>query len=75
MMDHVPYLLGAAAGTKQVSIRAGDVHTAMKLKDRMPAVATALGAKTFETAYRVRCLGRPGPHNGANLTFTFEVEP
>jgi hypothetical protein len=41
MMDHVPYLLGAAAGTKQVSIRAGDVHTAMTLKDRMPAVASA----------------------------------
>ena len=39
------------------------------------SIAAALGAKTFETAYRVRCLGRPGPHNGAKLTFTFEVEP
>jgi 5-methylcytosine-specific restriction protein B len=63
------------AGTKQVSIRAGDVHTAMKLKDRVPAVASDLGAKTFETAYRVRCLGRTGPHNGGNLTFSYEVEP
>jgi hypothetical protein len=50
MMDHVPYLLGAAAGTKQVSIRAGDVHTAMKLKDRMPAVATASGRTRAEGA-------------------------
>ena len=47
----------------------------MQLKDRMPAVASALGAKAFETAYRVKCIGRTGPHNGANLTFTFEVEP
>jgi 5-methylcytosine-specific restriction protein B len=63
------------AGTKQVTVRAGDVHAAMHLKDRMPAVASALGAKTFETDYRVRCVSRAGPHNGANLTFTFEVQP
>lgn len=64
-----------ATGTKHVTVRAGDVHRDMQLKDRMPAVASALGAKAFETAYRVKCIGRTGPHNGANLTFTFEVEP
>lgn len=63
------------AGTKLVTVRAGTVHSDMKLRDRMPAVASALGASTFETAYRVKCLSRTGPHNGANLTFTFEVEP
>lgn len=63
------------AGTKQVVIRAGDIHSAMKLKDRMPAVASALGAKIFETDYRVRCVSRTGPHNGANLRFTFEIVP
>ena len=31
------------AGTKQVLVRAGTIHTAMGLKDRMPAVAGALG--------------------------------
>ena len=49
---------------KQVTVRAADVYTGMKLKDRMPAVASALGAKVFETTYRVRCVGRTGPHNG-----------
>lgn len=63
------------AGAKQVTVRAGTVHTEMKLKDRMPAVASALGAKTFEVAFRVRCIERTGPHNGANLTFTFEIQP
>lgn len=62
-------------GITQVIVRAGDVHVAMGLKDRMPAVASALGAQTFEVEYRVRCLARTGPHNGANLTFTFEVQP
>ena len=63
-----------ASGTKQVTVRVGDVHAAMKLKDRMPAVAGALGAKVFETTYGVKCVGRTGPHNGANLTFTFELQ-
>ena len=47
------------------STRVGDVHTGMKLRDRMPAVAGALGAKVFETTYGVKCVGRTGPHNGA----------
>jgi hypothetical protein len=34
-----------ASGKKQVTVRAGHVHIAMKLKDRMPAVASSLGAK------------------------------
>ena len=64
-----------AAGTKQVIVRAGDVHKEMSLKDRMPAVTSALGATSFETEYRVRCIDRTGPHNGANMTFTFEIQP
>jgi 5-methylcytosine-specific restriction enzyme B len=63
------------AGTAQVAVRAGDVHKAMNLKDRMPAVASTLGAKTFETKYRVQCLARTGPHNGARLEFTFKILP
>ena len=61
------------AGKAEVEVRAGDVHSAMKLKDRMPAIASALGAKTFESTYGVQCLSRTGPHNGANLVFKFRV--
>lgn len=63
------------AGTKQVIVRAGTVHREMNLKNRMLAVTSALGSKAFEAAYRVRCIGRTGPHSGANLVFTFEVQP
>lgn len=64
-----------AEGKSLVSVRAGTVHSDMGLKDRMPAVASALGAKLFETRFRVRCIKREGPHNGANLVLVFEVLP
>lgn len=64
-----------SAKTGQVSVRAGTVHAEMKLKDRMPAVASALGSTRFEKEYRVRCVARTGPHNGSNLELTFEIEP
>jgi hypothetical protein len=51
------------------------IHKDMLLKDQMPSVASALGAKVFEIGYRVRCTSRPEPHNGANLEFTFDVLP
>ena len=41
----------------------------------MPAVTSALGANVFEAKYRVKCIARSGPHNGANLLFTFDIEP
>ncbi len=64
-----------AAGASQIVVRAGDVHKNMSLKDKMPAVTSALGANQFETAYRVKCVGRTGPHSGASLEFTFEIQP
>lgn len=64
-----------AAGQKQTVVRVGDVHSAMKLKNRLPAVAGALGATLFEKTYRVKRQSRVGPQNGASLTFTFNIEP
>jgi len=61
------------AGQTQIQVRAGDIHTEMGLHDGMPAVASAIGAKLFEKTHGVRCVARTGPHQGANLTFTFEV--
>ena len=58
-----------------VTIRAGDVHTEMGLRDQMPHVCSAIGANKFQTAYRVRLLRSEGPHNGANKRFTFEILP
>lgn len=60
-------------GEKRITIRSGDVHKAMNLKNSLPAVASALGAKMFETYARVRLVQREGPHMGANLFLTFDI--
>jgi 5-methylcytosine-specific restriction protein B len=60
-------------GDKVVKIRAGDVNDRMGLVSRQPAVAGALGADKFQDFARVRLISREGPHQGANLVFTFEI--
>lgn len=60
-------------GQRTVKIRAGDVNDAMGLRSRQPAVAGALGAIKFQEFAKVRLLTREGPHQGANLVFTFEL--
>lgn len=60
-------------GEHEITIRAGDVHSAMKLVGRMPAVCSALGTDKFQKEYRVRLVRREGPHLGANLRLTFEL--
>ena len=73
---NITYIVPArAAGETQVKVRAGDVHAGMKLESRMPAVTSALGANVFEAKYRVKCVARSGPHNGAHLWFTFDIQP
>ncbi len=61
-------------GEKQVSIRAGDVHSAMRYANRMPLVCAALGATKFETLAAVERLSLTGPTNGANAIFTFLIK-
>lgn len=60
-------------GENEITIRAGDIHKVMGLRDSMPAVASALGAQKFENFARVKLIKREGPHNGANLRFTFQL--
>ena len=63
------------AGKKQVTIRMGDVHKAMGLKDRLPAVCSAIQAEKFRTGCRVALLDQKGPLQGSNRLLTFEVLP
>jgi hypothetical protein len=62
-------------GQTRITIRAGDVPSAMQLSNRMPLVCSALRAKAFEVACRVNFVSEAGPHQGANKTMTFEVLP
>ena len=60
-------------GESTVTVRAGDVHKAMGLVNRMPAVGGALGAAKFENYANVRRIKSEGPHQGANLRLTFRL--
>jgi len=63
-----------AQGESQVEIRAGDIHSAMGYRNRMPWVCAALGAKKFEDIAEVERIGLTGPTNGANAIFTFRIK-
>lgn len=60
-------------GDATVVVRAGDVHEALGLKDRMPSVCGALDAAKFQEMAGVRLVNREGPPQGANVFFTFEL--
>lgn len=60
-------------GRSDVTIRAGDVHSDMKLTSRMPAVCGALSADKFLVLARLELLKRTGPGQGANAVFHYRV--
>ncbi|MNL17959.1 hypothetical protein D3C87_1390820 [compost metagenome] len=62
-----------AQGVKQVTIRSGDIHQKLGFQNRIPAVCSALAAKSFETMADVRLSSRQGPHTGANTVFTYDL--
>lgn len=61
------------AGEKRVSIRAGDVHKAMKLDNRVPAVCGALRTEEFQDRANVELKGCEGPFQSTTTTFHYEV--
>lgn len=63
-----------ARGQTTVSIRAGDVHSALGFKNRMPLVCSALGTIAFEEVAKVERVGIDGPTNGANAVFRFRLK-
>ncbi len=63
-----------ARGEATVSIRAGDVHSALGFKNRLPLVCSALGTVTFERGAKVERIGIEGPTNGANAVFRFRLK-
>lgn len=60
-------------GIKTVTVRAGDVHDEMGLKDKIPSVCGALGTKKFLKQYNLRLVKREGPSCSANVYFTYEI--
>lgn len=62
-----------AEGRRDLRIRAGDVHKAMKLVNRVPVVCSALAAGIFRDHYHVELIARQGPTQGANGVFVFAL--
>ena len=62
-----------AAGHRIVSIRAGDVHSALGYSNRLPLVCAAIGALLFCEENSVRRTAIAGPTNGANTVYEFEL--
>ena len=60
-------------GRKEITIRAGDVHTDLGFVSRMPAVCGALDTRKFQEEFGVELVERTGPHQGANVYFRFRI--
>jgi len=62
-----------AAKAYSVTIRAGDVHNALRLKNSHPSVCSAIGSLIFEESLKLKRISVDGPLNGSNTLFTFLV--
>jgi 5-methylcytosine-specific restriction protein B len=60
-------------GESTVSVRAGDVHSEMGFKNRLPNVCSALGSDKFETFASVKRVSLEGPSQGSNAVYTFRL--
>lgn len=68
--------LARARGDKTVIFRAGDVHTALGLENRMPNVCQVLKGRPFHEMCRVEIVRRicsPPSGQGANLIIEFRI--
>ena len=61
------------AGLRQVVVRAGDVHAAMGLAHRLPAVCAALDAADFYDRAGVTLVTRSGPRQGSNAEWVLAL--
>lgn len=59
---------------KNVQVSASDIHKAMGLENRFPAVCSALDAGIFQEQYRVSISKRKGPLKGSTVTWLFGIE-
>lgn len=60
-------------GCNAVSIRAGDVHNSMGLRDRVPAVCSAMQTKKFLDMANVKVESITGPNQSTTTTFHYRI--
>lgn len=71
----VKHYIQPARSTKssQVKFVSGDIHDAMKLISRYPAVCGAIDAKKFQGENNLVLIRKTGPDQGATTEWTFAV--
>jgi 5-methylcytosine-specific restriction protein B len=60
-------------GQKTVTIKSGDIHSALNYKNRYPLVCSAIGSNRFEQMCSLKRISVKGPLNGVSTLFTFEL--
>lgn len=61
------------AGNRHVVVDSGDVHEAMGLQNRMPAVCGALDAAKFEEEANVVVIERSGPRQSSTVEWVLRI--
>ena len=62
-------------GQKRFSVRAGDVHGALRLRNRVPAVCQALQSEKLLSENGLKIVEKVGPPSGLSTTvvYTYEI--
>lgn len=60
-------------GQSSVHVRAGEVHAALGLENRMPAVCSSLDADKFLSFAKVHLVSRSGPYQGSTAEWVFAL--
>ena len=61
-------------GETKFTVRAGDVHSALKLHNRVPAVCQALRSQKLLAEHGLRIVEKKGPPSGLSTTVTYTYE-
>jgi len=62
-------------GKSGITVVAGPVAEALNLRNRMPLVCKAIGARKFHKECGVTQMSRTGRRSGATATWVFSIEP
>ncbi len=60
-------------GDRTISVTAGQIHSELRMKNRLPAVCSAIGSLKFEDDCRVKVMPVAVPLNSSTTTFTIQV--
>lgn len=56
-----------------IALRSGDIHSELKLKNRLPLICACLGSKIFENENNIERIAINGPLNGSTTLFVFKL--